>query len=367
MKIMKNTINPFKVLVMMTMAFGLLFTISCSDDDDNEPAPTQTIAEILAASPEYSELLAFVNADPELKAYAEGTANVTFFAPTNTSFARLRAILGVDDLASISSSVIGTVLRFHIVLGTELSSDLIGGSATTVQGETLTVNNLGFINEAGSDADGSEILMADIRATNGVVHQIETILIPPTVFLQIGTNLGTLAQPILLGSSFTDVVSIIAVADSNVPAGETALSAILANRTAKYTCFIPTNDVLTAVLGDAKAATVAAVTSTPAVARNFILNHVMTGEVNADDLVSGTSITMVSGLQLTVVAVPVSATTPLGWVLAYDPQDTSTYLPIFAADVYQAVVPDPNDANASLTLPSALNGTLHVSAPIAGS
>lgn len=362
---MKNSITPIKALAMLTIAFGLIFTVSCSEDDD-EPAATQTIAEILASDDVYSELLAFVNADTELKAYAEGSADVTFFAPTNTSFARLRAILGVDDLASIAPSVIGGVLRFHISEGTKLSSDLIGGSAVTVQGESVTVNNLGFINEAGSDSDGSEILVADLKATNGVVHQIETILIPPTVFLQIGINLGTLAQPLLLGSGFTDVVSIIAVADSDVPSGEDALSTILADKDNKYTCFVPTNDVLTAVLGEAKEATIASLSSSASVARGFILNHVMAGEVNADDLVSGTEIEMVSGLKLTVVAVPVSETTPTGWVIAYDPLDAATYLPIFAADVYQAVVPDPNDATASLTLESALNGTLHVSAPIVG-
>ncbi|MFY0601813.1 MAG: fasciclin domain-containing protein [Cyclobacteriaceae bacterium] len=362
---MKKELTPLKVMVMMAIAFGLILTISCSEDDD-EPAATETIAEILAANSEYSELVAFINADAELKAYAEGTANVTFFAPTNTSFARLKAILGVDDLASIAPTVIGSVLRFHIVEGTKLSSELIGGSATTVQGENITVNNLGFINEAGSDADGSEIITADIKATNGVVHKIETILIPPTVFLQIGINLGTLAQPILLGSNFTDVVSIIAKADSEVPSGETALSAVLADKTTKYTCFIPTNDVLTAVLKENKDATIASLTSSATVARGFILNHIMAGEVNADDLVSGTVIDMLSGLSLTVLEVPVGETTPLGWVLAYDAQNPETYLPIFAADVYKAVVPDPNDPDGSLTLSSAINGTLHVSAPIAG-
>ena len=363
---MMNTfLKNLQFMLLLALAAGLTLTMSCSDDDD-ETVPTQSIAEILAADPDYSELVDFINADAELKAYAEGTSDITFFAPTNTSFARLRSVLGVEDLASIAPTVIGTVLRFHVVEGLRLSSDVIGNSATTVQGETISVNNLGFINEAGSDPDGSEILVADIRATNGVVHKIETILIPPTVFLQIGINLGTLAQPILLGSAFTDVVSIIAVADSSVPTGEKALSAILADKTAKFTCFIPTNDVLTSVLGDAKAATITSLTSSASTARAFILNHIMSGEVNADDLVSGTEITMVSGLELTVVAVDVSATTPLGWVLAYDPGNSETFLPIFAADVYQAVVPDPNDANASLTLPSALNGTLHVSAPISG-
>ncbi len=365
--------NPLKVLALFSLVLIIGFTSSCGEDDDTEPAPTQTIAEILAADAEYSDLIGFINADAELKAYVEGETEYTLFAPTNTSFDRLRATLGVDDLSTISSSVIGAVLRFHFVEGMKLSSSLKGSSATTVQGETVNISSSGFISEAGSDADGSEILDADMKATNGVVHKVETILIPPTIFAQIGVNLGTLAQPILLGASFTDLVGIIGIADSSVPTGETALSAILADKTLSLTVFAPTNEVFdgaAASAGVSKEALIQSLAYTdgspdPAKARAVILNHILGEGLTGDEVKAkaGTTITMETGTILMVAPTETNAQTPLGYALV-NAADQTKVAPFYAMDVYKALIPDPENVDGTITLDGAVNGSIHVTAPI---
>lgn len=360
-----NMLKFVKILSLPAMALGLLIFTGCGGDDE-EPAPTMTLAEIIAADPELTQLADFLENDSELKGYIEGSAEYTVFAPNNAAFEKLKATLGIDDLSVIAPNVIGGVLRFHFVSGTKLSSDLYGSSAKTLQGENVSVTSAGFVNEAGSDADGSEILEKDVKATNGVLYKVETILIPPPVFAQIGLNLGTLAQPILLGADFTDVVSIIAVADASVPSGELSISAMLANKSteAGYTAFIPSNGVLDAVAaskGVSKADLIASVSSSAQVARGFLLNHIAAGKILGDDLAEGTLITMKSGLTFVAHEVAKSTQTPTGWVLILSTDQTKVF-PIFATDVYKAIVPDEN--NEPVELDGAINGALHVSAPL---
>ncbi len=362
MKIL-NLLNGRLLAIMFAIA-SLVFVTSCGDDDAGDeggnPEPTSNLYDTLAALGNFTQLIAFVDADAELKGYLEGSTDYTVFAPNDAAFNKLKATLGVEDLTSIAPTVIGGVLRFHFVTGSLESSALFGASATTLQGESVSVSEAGFVNEAGSDIDGSEILNADILCTNGVAHEVETILIPPTVFIQIGLNLGTLAQPVLLGADFTDVVGIIAVADSDVPDGEVSVAATLADRENQYTAFIPTNAVLTGVaaaLQISKEDLIASVTTSPEVARGFLLNHVTEGRILGSELENGAVLTMKSGLNVQVVQTEVSEQTPTGWVLV-SINANQGQAPIYATDVYKAFDTSGNE------LDGALNGSLHVSSII---
>ncbi len=363
MKIL-NLLNG-RLLAMVFALTALVFITSCGDDDggddgDTTPTPTSNLYDTLVALGNFTQLIDFVDEDAELLGYLQGTTEYTLFAPNDAAFDKLKATLGVTDLNTIAPSVIGGVLRFHFITGTLTSDDLLGSSATTLQLENVSVTEAGFVNEAGSDVDGSEILTADILATNGVAHEVETILIPPTVFVQIGLNLGTLAQPVLLGADFTDVVGIIAVADSDVPVGETAVASVLADRTGQYTAFIPTNDVLTGVaaaLEISKEDLIASVTPNAATARAFLLNHVTDSKILAADLENGAQVAMLSGLNIQVVQTEVSEATPLGWVLV-SLNEGQGQAPLYAADAYKAFDTDGNE------LDGALNGALHVSSII---
>lgn len=342
-------------LFTLLLAFSLLTFTGCSDDDEGTPAPTETLYQLMAARTDLSQMKAFVDADATLLGYANGTTAYTMFAPNDDAFNTLKATLLVDDLTTVAPAVIGSVLLFHFSVGAMTKAEMTGTSFATVQGENNEGNADGTLKEGGTNSN-VVIAEADIQATNGTMHIVETILIPPTIFDAIGVNLGTVAQPYLLGAVFTDIVGIIGVADSDVPTGEMAISAILADQTpgALYTAFLPANSVLdgvAAVLGMSKDDLIALYTSSPAAARGFLLNHISNaGIVKGSDLTNGTTITMMSGNTYVVVTGNVDATTnPLGIVLV-NVADNSKIAPVFAIDLL-----DVNDTGA------AVNGSAHVS------
>jgi uncharacterized surface protein with fasciclin (FAS1) repeats len=97
----------------------------------------------------------------------------TLFAPTDDAFDRL----GADALADFlgREAVIQSVLRNHIALGGSSSSALVAmGTFTNIAG------NYYFITETtgGLDVNGATIVTPDIEASNGVVHVIDTVLVP---------------------------------------------------------------------------------------------------------------------------------------------------------------------------------------------
>ena len=101
----------------------------------------------------------------------------TVFAPTDDAFAALPAGTVDTLLKPENKDQLTSILTYHVVGSTALSTDLMDGMAvTTLNGEdvTVTINTDGvFINDA-------QVTMADIAADNGVVHVIDAVLLPPT-------------------------------------------------------------------------------------------------------------------------------------------------------------------------------------------
>lgn len=106
----------------------------------------------------------------------KSTGPFTVFAPTDKAFAKLPKSL-VDTLMK-DKKLLTTVLTYHVISGKVLSTDLKDGlSAKTVQGENIKVGIKGDkvrFNKSG-------LVSADIMATNGVIHVIDTVLVPPSV------------------------------------------------------------------------------------------------------------------------------------------------------------------------------------------
>ena len=101
-----------------------------------------------------------------------GDGPFTVFAPTNEAFAALGST--VDDLLKPENKdALTNILLYHVVPGTVLSTDLTEGDVATAQGETVEVTlDPIAINGAG-------VAIPDVLATNGVVHVIDAVLIPP--------------------------------------------------------------------------------------------------------------------------------------------------------------------------------------------
>ena len=95
----------------------------------------------------------------------------TVFAPTDEAFAKIpKADLDalLKDKAKLTS-----VLTYHVVPGKILSKDIKPGKVKTVQGSELTIATAG-----GVTVDGVKVIAADIKADNGVIHVIDSVLMP---------------------------------------------------------------------------------------------------------------------------------------------------------------------------------------------
>ena len=104
----------------------------------------------------------------------EGKGPFSVFAPTDAAFAAIQS--DVDNLLKPENkSKLGAILTYHVVSGETMAADLKDGQElTTVQGEKLKVSIKGdkvMINDA-------NVIMADVAASNGVVHVIDKVLLP---------------------------------------------------------------------------------------------------------------------------------------------------------------------------------------------
>lgn len=181
------------------LATASLFLVACAPQESAsnsaqvaEPAaiaPTApaTVVEAAVASPDHSTLVAAVQA-AGLADTLSGPGPFTVFAPTNAAFAKLPAGTVESLTQPANRATLTNILTYHVVAGRVSASDLSaqiaagGGSATltTVQGGTLTARRSGQSIQL-TDASGatSIVTAADVTATNGVIHVIDTVLTLP--------------------------------------------------------------------------------------------------------------------------------------------------------------------------------------------
>lgn len=133
-----------------------------------------TIVDIAVSNPDFSTLVAAVT-EAGLVDTLSGEGPFTVFAPTNAAF----EALGADTIASVlaDKDLLTSILTYHVVSGKVLAADVVGlTSATTVQGSDVTItvkDGKVYLN------DTVQVVMTDIEASNGVIHVIDGVLLPP--------------------------------------------------------------------------------------------------------------------------------------------------------------------------------------------
>lgn len=135
-------------------------------------AQAQTIVDIAAGNPDFSTLVTAVTAAGLVETLS-GPGPFTVFAPTNAAFAALPAGTVEGLLADIPA--LTGVLTYHVVPGAVMASALTEGmTATTVNGADVT-----FTLANGAQINGANIVTTDIVASNGVIHVIDAVILPP--------------------------------------------------------------------------------------------------------------------------------------------------------------------------------------------
>jgi transforming growth factor-beta-induced protein len=141
------------------------------------PPPAGTIVQIAQAAPDFSVLVEAVIAAGLVDALSS-PGPLTVFAPTNEAFGKLLTELHLTKAQLLADKVLlGQVLSYHVVAGRIAKADVpVGQPITTLQGDQFTVDAALVITDARHRQ--SRITATDIAATNGVIHSIDTVLLP---------------------------------------------------------------------------------------------------------------------------------------------------------------------------------------------
>jgi uncharacterized surface protein with fasciclin (FAS1) repeats len=179
---------------------GVLTLAACGDDDDDagattEPAATAAtaapgesmapdgtdamaqddIVAVASGNPDFSTLVAAVDA-AGLVETLQGTGPFTVFAPTNAAFEALPA--GVLDalLLPENQETLAKVLTYHVLPQQVMAADVAAGEVPTVEGQSIDITT-----DDGVKVNDANVTATDVAASNGVIHVIDAVLIPPDV------------------------------------------------------------------------------------------------------------------------------------------------------------------------------------------
>jgi uncharacterized surface protein with fasciclin (FAS1) repeats len=137
-------------------------------------ANAKDIVDTAAANDQFSTLVAAVKA-ADLVGTLKGEGPFTVFAPTNAAFAKLPAGTVENLLKPENKAQLVAVLTYHVVPGKVMSADLAGKqlSTATVQGSMVDIDATN-----GVKVDNATVTAADIETDNGVIHVIDTVILP---------------------------------------------------------------------------------------------------------------------------------------------------------------------------------------------
>lgn len=137
-------------------------------------AQSMDIIDTAKGAGNFTTLLAAVEA-AGLTETLKGAGPFTVFAPTDAAFAALPAGTVEDLLKPENKAKLASILTYHVLPAKVMSTDLSEGlKAATVQGAEVTITL-----EGGAKVNGAVISTADIEASNGVIHVIDSVILPP--------------------------------------------------------------------------------------------------------------------------------------------------------------------------------------------
>ena len=176
---------------------ALLFLSGCSSDSDEATdtatsaaaTPTEsemaseapaaeepgTIVDVAAANEDFETLVAAVTA-ADLVETLSGDGPFTVFAPTDEAFEALPAGLLDALLLPENKDALTSILTYHVVAGEVMAADVTAGDVATVEGSTIAVTT-----DDGVMVNDATVTATDVDASNGVIHVIDSVLVPPTV------------------------------------------------------------------------------------------------------------------------------------------------------------------------------------------
>ena len=174
-------------LVALALVASIAFTACGSDSEATEETVTEEsvvetematdIVAVAVATEGFSTLVAALTA-AGLVETLQGEGPFTVFAPNDAAFAALPEGLLEKLLLPENIAVLTAILTYHVVGAKVLSTEVVAGDAASVEG-----SNLALTTDMGVMVNDATVIQADVEASNGVIHVIDKVLVPPTVDL----------------------------------------------------------------------------------------------------------------------------------------------------------------------------------------
>jgi transforming growth factor-beta-induced protein len=232
------------------------------------------------ADPNFDILVQALTADEsftfvETLMMSEDPAPFTVFAPTNTAFANVLDELELAGLDDIPADLLSSILSYHVVAGSNVRAEDLTDQmmVETLETGTFTItlgDNVTITDENGRTAT---IVATNVQANNGVIHALDTVILPENEAIEIETN--TIAD-FVAGNE--DYSSLLAALEA------TGLTSTFTG-TDDYTVFAPNDAAFAAFLSDNNFASLDEVPVD--LLTQVLLNHVQMGEIMSTDLTTG--------------------------------------------------------------------------------
>ena len=287
------------------LAVLALVAAACNGDDSSDttaapqttttttaPTTTTTVEEMtesildLTGAGGFDTLVAAIEAAGLVETLS-GDGPFTVFAPIDEAFDALPE--GVLDALLADTDLLAELLTYHVVPGKVLAADVVGlDSATTVQGEDIQIAVSGDTVTLNGSAN---VIIPDVEATNGVVHIIDGVILPPSFpdpSSLVAEPLPGLVETAVADGRFTTLLAALEASGLSEALASGALG--------KLTVFAPTNEAFDALPEGTLDSLLADTTALSGV----LTYHVTLGEVPAADVVGLESFTTVAGADVSV-------------------------------------------------------------------
>jgi uncharacterized surface protein with fasciclin (FAS1) repeats len=169
---MKNVIQKIKPMKAIKILTILITAASLIGAAQAQTKPGNIVA-VVSGAPNVKTLLAAVKS-AGLVETLQGTGPFTVFAPTDAAFAKLPKATLDDLLKPENKEKLASILTYHVVAGNILAADIKSGKVKTVNGKELDIK----VADGVVTVDGAKVITADIPASNGTIHLIDTVVMP---------------------------------------------------------------------------------------------------------------------------------------------------------------------------------------------
>lgn len=297
-----------KTLIKWLLATTVVTALAaCGGDHDEVVATTDNLVQT-AQKNGFNALAAAATKAGLVPALSDSAASLTVFAPTDAAFNTLASQLGYANAGAMVDALpapaLASILSYHVLPSRKSAADLVAGGATqpTIYRFENAPVALSLVATSGvvitdSVLTTARVTTADVQATNGVVHAIDKVLVPPGVL-----NIVQTAQ---VNPAFSTLVG--AVVQANL---QGTLSGA-----GPFTVFAPTNDAFAAISSTVAGLTVGQLGT-------VLTYHVLPAQVLSRDIPFGTPVATAAGQNITINQTPLTIS-----------DTTATPAPITAVDI----------------------------------